>query len=283
LTSRRTWTLVAGVAVVGLVVAVGFEASDFWFPHTNLISTASSSSSFETASFDQITTYCTLTTQPGCGESTTISFSSNTNDTGDKCIVTMASPLVIYVKISSSRSPVVSLPVSVSERAFQDTTCGPGPLASLGVLFTDAVGSISVCCTADEFFFNFTFGGMAYNFNETANGAESAECVTVSVPSFNITIAYSPIFHTSCNRSYTVRCQVQNVAVYSVLVVSTSDSSTYTSGSMKTQTTNISEFTTETVVSESSGYEWTTTYSAASSQTISGEITEWTQQGCTYG
>jgi hypothetical protein len=65
-------------------------------------------------------------------------------------------------------------------------------------LQTNANGSIEVCCTGSTFFFKFAYFGAEYQLNATAEGAESAECVTFFIPSAATTTTNSSHFYYQC-------------------------------------------------------------------------------------
>lgn len=105
--------------------------------------------------------------------------------------------------------------------------------------------------------------------------------VTIAGHNAEVNVTFIPM---SCGflKSSNVTCAIQRVSVFSEMVISTSDGSTYTYGSTTVETYNVTTFTTNTSVTEQAGYESTTTLSASSTETITGAITAWTVQTCSW-
>ena len=82
--------------------------------------------------------------------------------------------------------------------------------------------------------------------------------------------------------SSNVTCAIQRVSVYSVIVITTRDNSTYSFGSTTEETYNITTFATSTSLTEPYPYATTTTLSNPSTETITGAITSWTAKSCTW-
>ncbi len=128
--------------------------------------------------------------------SSSSSLTTSTSSVSTICTILESSPLILTVKNSSSDGQIASLPIQISE--IKDVDCNQSNVTNLGIMSTNSSGMISLCCTATEFFFNTTYSGVNYSLNVTANGAESAECLTWYIPSLKTTTTYSPNFDFEC-------------------------------------------------------------------------------------
>jgi hypothetical protein len=111
-----------------------------------------------------------------------------------------SAPLYLVIKNSSTAKPMGSVPVQV-EKATPTNWCPnqtQTALTNLGTMETNANGSIEVCCTGSTFYFGIQYKGANHQLNATAEGAESAECVTFYMPSTISTITYTQLFHYQC-------------------------------------------------------------------------------------
>ena len=193
--ARRTATgraVIAAVAIVvvlvGLVGAIGLgslrppASSSQLPPGTNSSTVSTSATGFQT----------TLSSSPA-SLSTVTMFTTT-------CIRLDSEPLFLIVKNSSTGSPINSVPVQVRESTPNDlcSAASGNTSKSLGILSTNINGTIQVCCTGSTFFFNVTYMAESYQVASTAQGAESAQCVILYIPSGTTSTSFSPTFQNHC-------------------------------------------------------------------------------------
>ena len=134
------------------------------------------------------------------GTDCTTTMTSTSSTFTPACIQLESEPLFLIVKNSSTGSPISSVPVQVKESTPTDlcSATSANTTKSLGVLSTNANGTIQVCCTGSTFSFNATYLGQNYQVTSTAEGAESVQCVTLYIPSGVTTTTFSPTFQDHC-------------------------------------------------------------------------------------
>ena len=121
------------------------------------------------------------------------------------CIQLESEPLFLTVRNGSSGHPFSHLEVQVKESTPADlcSPSGPSTTENLGAMYADVNGTIEVCCTGSTFFFsipylNGSYFGSGYSVNSTATGAESVQCVTLSLPGGSVTTTYGAQFQDHC-------------------------------------------------------------------------------------
>ena len=108
-----------------------------------------------------------------------------------------SAPLFLIVRNSSTQAPIAGVHVSVSQ--WDPAEC-PSALGA-GIHFeeyTNSDGSVEVCCTGAQFVFQFIYLGHQYQVSATDEGAEAAECVTISVPSGITQTSFGPLLESVC-------------------------------------------------------------------------------------
>ena len=119
------------------------------------------------------------------------------------CTQLETAPLFLTIKAASTGDPINSVPITVQKLTPQNLCEDNGNAGSnssdLGTMETDVNGTIELqCCSGDEFLFNITYSGTSYYFNAISEGAESAECITLFLPTLETTTTYSPQFQYEC-------------------------------------------------------------------------------------
>lgn len=126
--------------------------------------------------------------------------SPTTSTTATSCVQLESEPLDFIIRNSTNRSPISAVPVQVNESTPLDP-CSPNGSNStkdLGILDTNANGTIQVCCTGSTFFFSVAYLGRNYQVNSTAEGAESVQCVTLYIPSAVTNTTFGPPLQGHC-------------------------------------------------------------------------------------
>lgn len=128
--------------------------------------------------------------------------------------------------------------------------------------------------------YGYTINPVGFDVNRTSP-APNTGAVTINGHDAVVNVSFIPA---SCGFviSSKATCLIQRVSVFSVMMVSTSESSTHTYGTTTAETFNVTTVTTNTSLTEQAGYRETTTFSASSTETITGAITVWYVQACTW-
>jgi hypothetical protein len=124
--------------------------------------------------------------------------------TSATCIQTVSAPLYLIVK-NDSGAPIPNQPLSIQAHllvgfAYNWTTgmCDAILSTHLWTNETGSDGKIELGMTGDVFNITTSYLGRSYQVNTDAEGAESAECVTLSLPSGIVTTTFAGTFKYQC-------------------------------------------------------------------------------------
>ena len=120
------------------------------------------------------------------------------------CIQTLSAPLYIIVK-NDSGAPIPDQPLTIQAHllegfAYNSTTneCNAIFSTHLWMNETGSDGKMELGMTGDVFNITTTYLGRTFQVNADAEGAESAECVTLSLPSGAVNTTYAGQFQYQC-------------------------------------------------------------------------------------
>jgi hypothetical protein len=140
----------------------------------------------------------TITTSSKSSTATTQSTASAT------CVQTLSAPLYLIVR-NDSGAPIPNQPLSIQAHllegfAYNSTTdrCDEIRSTHLWMNETGSDGKIELGATGDVFNITTSFLGRTYHVNADAEGAESAECVTLSLPSGAVNTTFAGSFVYQC-------------------------------------------------------------------------------------
>jgi len=129
---------------------------------------------------------------------------SKSNSVYATCIQTVSAPLYLIVK-NNSGAPIPSQPLSIQAHllegfAYNKTTneCDAIRSTHLWMNETGSDGKIELGMTGDVFNITTIYLGRTYQVNADAEGAESAECVTLSLPLGAVNMTYAGQFQYQC-------------------------------------------------------------------------------------
>ncbi len=138
--------------------------------------------------------------------STSTSSSSETTQstTSVICVQTLSAPLYLTVKNDSGAS-IPNQPLAIQAHllegfAYNSTTARCEAIRSthLWMNYTGPDGKIELGMTGDAFNITTSYLGRTYQVNADAEGAESAECVTLSLPSGAVNTTFAGTFKYQC-------------------------------------------------------------------------------------
>ena len=157
-------------AIMAAVIAIAFVAG------------------FAAGTFLKNNTVTIFTTQ------TTSTVTTNPNST--TCIILAEGNLILTILNSSSGKPISSVPVTIAHLA---PYCPPNPhtTSSLGTMNTNGSGIITCCSDVGEYYLKVNYLG-GYSINASV-GPVKATCITLRIPSGELSISYSASFQTSCS------------------------------------------------------------------------------------
>src|SRR5207249_7299246 len=110
------------------------------------------------------------------------------------CTYTAEGNLVLTVVNGSSGKPIGSVPVHV---AYVATVCSSTVQTSLGTVRTNESGIVTFCCELGQYYFNVSYFSNHYSFIATIE-AQKTTCVTLRIPSGDLTVLHSATFTNSC-------------------------------------------------------------------------------------
>ena len=120
------------------------------------------------------------------------------------CVQTLSAPLYLIVK-NDSGTPIPNQPLTIQAHllegfAYNSATgiCGSILSTHLWMNETGSIGKIELGVTGDVFNITTSYLGKTYQVNADAEGAESAECVTLSLPSGAVNMTYAGQFQYQC-------------------------------------------------------------------------------------
>jgi hypothetical protein len=156
-------------------------------------------------------TYVTLDIASGnvttrfCAYNYNCSFGASTESTtGVACVQTASGPLFLIVK-DNSGAPIPYQPLAIQAHLLEgftyDSTTGKcNAMRSTHVWMneTGPDGKIELGMTGDVFNITTSYLGKTYRVNADAEGAESAECVTLSLPSGAVNVTFTGTFTYQC-------------------------------------------------------------------------------------
>ena len=124
--------------------------------------------------------------------------------TSATCVQTLSAPLYLLVK-NDSGAPIPNQPLTVQAHllegfAYNSTTerCNAIRSTHLWMNETGSDGKIELGMTGDFFNITTSYLGKTYQVNADAEGAESAECVTLSLPSGGVNTTFAGQFKYQC-------------------------------------------------------------------------------------
>ncbi len=119
-----------------------------------------------------------------------------TNSVSTSCVILAEGNLILTVLNSSSGKPIGSVPITIAHLA---PDCPPNPhtTSSLGTMNTNGSGIITICCDVGEYYLKVNYLG-GYSVNASI-GPERATCITLRLPSGELSIIYSQTFQTNCS------------------------------------------------------------------------------------
>jgi len=133
-------------------------------------------------------------------EGTTIPTSATTVT----CVQTLSAPLYLIVK-NDTGTPIPNQPLSIQAHLLEGFTydstaekCEAILTAHLWMNYTGSDGKIELGMTGDTFNITTSYLGKTYQVNADAEGAESAECVTLSLPSGAVNTTFAGTFKYQC-------------------------------------------------------------------------------------
>ena len=110
------------------------------------------------------------------------------------CTYSAEGSLILTVDNGSSGKPIGSVPVQV---AYVATICSSTVQTSLGTVRTNGSGIVIFCCELGQYYFNVSYFGNHYSFIATVE-AQRTTCVTLRIPSGDLTVFHSATFTNSC-------------------------------------------------------------------------------------
>ena len=110
------------------------------------------------------------------------------------CTYSAEGSLILTVGNGSSGKPIGSVPVQV---AYLATVCSSTVQTSLGTVRTNDSGIVTFCCELGRYYFNVSYFGNHYSFIATVE-AQRTTCVTLRIPSGDLTVLHSATFTNSC-------------------------------------------------------------------------------------
>src|SRR2546426_8240307 len=111
------------------------------------------------------------------------------------CTYSAEGSLILTVDNGSSGKPIGSVPVQV---AYVATICSSTVQTSLGrTVRTNGSGIVTFCCELGQYYFNVSYFGNHYSFIATVE-AQRTTCVTLRIPSGDLTVLHSATFTNSC-------------------------------------------------------------------------------------
>lgn len=120
------------------------------------------------------------------------------------CVQTLSAPLYLIVK-DDNGTPIPDQPLSIQARllvglAYNSTTesCDRILSTQLWANETGSDGKIELGATGDIFNVTTSYLGKTYYVNADAEGAESAECITLSLPSGAVNTTFAGLFQYQC-------------------------------------------------------------------------------------
>ena len=129
---------------------------------------------------------------------------SKSNSVYATCIQTASAPLYLIVK-NDSGAPIPSQPLSIQAHLLQGFTynstaamCEAIRSTHLWMNYTGSDGKIELGMTGDTFNITTSYLGKTYQVNADAEGAESAECITLSLPSGGLNTTFAGQFKYQC-------------------------------------------------------------------------------------
>ena len=139
-------------------------------------------------------------TSMGCSSTTT----EAQTQTAATCVQTLSAPLYLIVK-DDNGSPIPNQPLTIQAHlleglAYNATTneCEAIRSTHFWMNETGSDGKIELGMTGDVFNITTNYIGRTYQVNTDAEGAESAECVTLSLPSGAVNMTYAGQFRYQC-------------------------------------------------------------------------------------
>jgi hypothetical protein len=126
------------------------------------------------------------------------------NSSTATCIQTLSAPLYLIVK-NDTGTPIPNQPLTIQASLYEgsnynSTAGGCIPFYSTHNWTNESGpnGKIELGMTGDSFAISTVYLGKTYQITANANGAESAECVTLSLPSGSVNTTYSGMFDYTC-------------------------------------------------------------------------------------
>ncbi len=120
------------------------------------------------------------------------------------CVQALSAPLYLIVK-NDTGTPLPNLPLTIQANLYEGSNynsttnrCEPVYTTHNWTNATGSNGKIELGMTGDWFIISTVFAGKTYQITANANGAESAECVTLSLPSGSVSTTYPGMFDYQC-------------------------------------------------------------------------------------
>jgi hypothetical protein len=183
----RSYTRLAiAVIVAGVVIGAGIFASSYLGAATTVTRTSLETTTMFTTMLVSSSTTSVQTETSNSGVSTT-------------CVINAEGELIVKVLNSSNGEPIGSVPFQVE---YLYPYCPPNPhtIQDLGTMKTNASGIILLGGLGEYYLaindFGYRFGTYSVN---ASIGAETTTCVTIGIPSGDLSISYSQPFQTSCS------------------------------------------------------------------------------------
>ena len=124
--------------------------------------------------------------------------------TSATCIQTASAPLYLTVE-NDNGTPIPNQPLSIQAHLLEGFVynsatgrCDPVLSTLIMVTSTGTDGRIELGMTGDTFNITTSYLGRTYHVNAAAQGAESAECVTLSLPSGSMNTTFAAMFTYQC-------------------------------------------------------------------------------------
>jgi len=140
----------------------------------------------------------------GSESKTSESTSIPTYATTATCVQTLSAPLYLIVK-NDTGDPIPTQPLSIQAHLLEGFTFNPitGECDAMHSTHvwrneTGPDGKIELGATGDIFNITTSYLGKTYQTSIDAEGAESAECVTLNLPSGSVTTTFAGVFKYQC-------------------------------------------------------------------------------------
>ena len=148
-----------------------------------------------TAILQRTTTLTSISTVTAAAAGTQTSSATTSSGLSTSCMIPDEGDLVMKVVNSSTGTPIGAVPVQV-ENLYPECPPNPHTIQDIGTMDTNGSGILLLGGLGEDYL-NVTYGRQSYSVNASI-GPESTTCVTLGIPSGDLSVSYSRPFQTSC-------------------------------------------------------------------------------------